>query len=59
MGWLVWWYQRNLIIFANLAELVEPNDKIMLLIGSSHVGILNGLLNDSGLFEVVSAADYL
>lgn len=59
IGWLIWWYQRNLIIFANLAELAEPGDKIMLLIGSSHIGILNGFLRDSGLFEVVSALDFL
>jgi len=59
MGWLIWWYQRNLIIFANLAELAEPDDKIMLLIGASHTGILNGFLADSALFELVHAADYL
>ena len=59
MGWLIWWYQRNLIIFANLAELAESNDRIMLLIGGSHTGILNGFLKDSGLFEVVDAVNYL
>ena len=59
MGWLIWWYQRNLIIFANLAEIVEENDKIMLLIGGSHSGIISGFLKDSGLFEVVCATKYL
>ena len=60
LGWLIWWYQRNLIIFANLMEIISgADDKIMLLIGSSHTGILNGFLRDSGMVDVVLAADYL
>lgn len=60
MGWLIWWYQRNLIIFAHLAQLIEnSNDRIFLLIGSGHIGILSNFLNESGLFEVVDAIDYL
>jgi len=59
MGWLIWWYQRNLIIFANLAEMAEANDKIMLLIGGSHTGIVSGFLKESRLFEVVCATEYL
>ena len=41
-GWLIWWYQRNLNIFTNLAALAENKneERILLLIGSSHKGIL-------------------
>lgn len=60
MGWLIWWYQRNLIIFARLAQLIEDsNERMFLLIGSGHVGILSNFLEESGLFEVVDAIDYL
>jgi len=60
MGWLIWWYQRNLIIFANLAELISSADeRILLLIGGSHTGILHGFIKDSGLFDIEYAADYL
>lgn len=60
MGWLTWWYQRNLIIFAHLSQLIDkPNDRIFLLIGAGHVGILSNFLNESGLFEVVDPLDYL
>jgi len=60
MGWLIWWYQRNLIIFAHLSQLIEhPNERIFLLIGSGHIGILSNFLKESELFEVVDAMDYL
>lgn len=60
MGWLTWWYQRNLIIFAHLTQLIEDsNERIFLLIGAGHVGILSNFLNESGLFEVVDATEYL
>ncbi|TFB21835.1 hypothetical protein E3U55_08415 [Filobacillus milosensis] len=55
-----WWYQRNLIIFSNIAELAESNeDRILLLIGSGHVYIVKQFLEDSGLFDVEEAVDYL
>ena len=61
LGWLNWWYQRNLIIFANLAGLVEKDsdERILLLIGAAHKGILSQMLSDSKMFEVVDTLDYL
>ncbi|EQB86099.1 hypothetical protein J2Z44_002638 [Clostridium punense] len=60
MGWLTWWYQRNLIIFANLSKLIESDvEKIFLLIGSSHVGILSNFIKESQLFELIDIFDYL
>lgn len=61
LGWLNWWYQRNLIIFANLAELVtqDSNERVLLLIGAAHKGILSQMLADSKVFEVVDTLEYL
>lgn len=61
MGWLTWWYQRNLIIFANLASIVEQNsnERILLLIGAAHKGILAQMLSDSKLFEMADPLEYL
>jgi len=34
---LSWWYKRNLIIFSNLARLINSeNEKILLIIGCTH-----------------------
>ena len=61
LGWLNWWYQRNLIIFANLSELVtrDSDERILLLIGAAHKGILSQMLADSKVFEVVDTLEYL
>lgn len=59
IDWLRWWYERNLIIFANVARLVEsPNDRILLLIGAAHVHLLSRFMEESGLFHVESADRY-
>lgn len=60
MEWLIWWYQRNLILFANLARLAASgSERILLIVGGSHVQILTHFLNECGLVEVESAFDYL
>lgn len=61
LGWLLWWYQRNLIIFANISELVrkDSDERVLLLIGAAHRGILTEMLADSRLFEVVDVLEYL
>lgn len=60
MDWLIWWYQRNLILFSNLSDLAtSPDDRILFLVGSSHVSIIENFFKDSGLFECVSALSYL
>ena len=60
IDWLRWWYQRNLITYSNLTKLVEDkNDRIFLLIGSSHVYLVNQFLRESNMFDVENANDYL
>lgn len=60
MEWLIWWYQRNLIMFSNLESLAaSADDRILLIVGSGHVEILNNFLEESGLFEIEFARQYL
>ncbi|GAA0358320.1 DUF5694 domain-containing protein [Bacillus horti] len=60
MDWLIWWYQRNLILFSNIARLAtSSDDRIMLIIGAGHVQILYQFLEESGLFELESTMKYL
>ncbi len=60
MDWLIWWYQRNLIMFSNLADLAEsPNERILLIVGAAHVEILSNFINESGMFELEEVEKYL
>lgn len=60
-GWLIWWYQRNLNIFANTAALVEDKseERILLIIGAAHKGILEQFCQNSLSFDVVNVSSYL
>lgn len=60
-GWLIWWYQRNLNIFTNISALSEgaDNERILLIIGSAHKGILEQFFQNSMVFEVVDVSSYL
>ncbi|MDR0269493.1 DUF5694 domain-containing protein [Paenibacillus sp.] len=60
MEWLIWWYQRNLILFSNLARIAtSTEDRIVLIIGAGHVQILSQFLNESDLFDLEDAYGYL
>lgn len=60
IDWLIWWYQRNLILFSNLASLAQSSDdRILFIVGSGHVEILTNFLRESGGFDVESINDYL
>ncbi|RXZ81948.1 hypothetical protein EBB07_13175 [Paenibacillaceae bacterium] len=60
MDWLIWWYQRNLILFSNIARISTSfDDRILLIIGNGHVQILYQFLEESGLFDLESAIKYL
>ena len=41
------WYERNLKIFSNLQNICEEGDKVLVLIGSSHLQILKELITAS------------
>ncbi|QTN01401.1 hypothetical protein ERJ70_05625 [Sediminibacillus dalangtanensis] len=59
IDWLRWWYQRNLILYANLAEITAAGDRTLLIIGAGHIHLLTRFLQESGQFDVIPALDYL
>ncbi|MEI5907436.1 DUF5694 domain-containing protein [Bacillus spongiae] len=60
IDWLRWWYQRNLIIYSNLAKISNsPSDRTVLIIGAAHVHLVSQFLKESGMFDVVPAINYL
>lgn len=52
-------YARNLKIFANLARLVEPGDRVLVIYGSSHGKLLRDFVRESADLELVDADRYL
>ncbi len=46
------WYERNLKIFSNLQNICEKGDRVLVLIGSSHLKILRELITASNEFEL-------
>jgi hypothetical protein len=60
IDWVRWWYQRNLIIYSNLAQITNSlSDHTLLIIGAAHVYLVSQFLKESGLFDVVSVNKYL
>lgn len=53
------WYRRNLRILANLQQVAEPGDRVLLLFGSGHAPSLQHFLEVSGRFEYVSPMEFL
>jgi hypothetical protein len=54
IDWLIWWYQRNLILFSNICRLaVSEDDRILVIIGSSHIYLLDEFLRESDVVELV------
>lgn len=53
------WYRRNLYIFANLQDIAQPGDKILVLYGAGHCKILRNLIKDYNEFEFIDPLDYL
>ncbi|MDE5993810.1 MAG: hypothetical protein K2G87_12260 [Oscillospiraceae bacterium] len=46
------WYERNLKIFSNLQNVCEKEDKVLVLIGSSHLKILKELIRSSSEMDL-------
>lgn len=53
------WYERNLRIFANLAAVAEPGDRILLIIGMGHTPILRELVRSHPGMQLVETSEYL
>ncbi|WP_409250646.1 DUF5694 domain-containing protein [Bacillus sp. SCS-153A] len=60
IDWLRWWYQRNLIIYSNLAKITSsPSDRTVLIIGAAHIHLVSQFLKESGMFDIEPAIAYL
>ena len=54
------WYLRNLAIYANILNQVEPTDKYVILIfGQGHIPILKHLLQNNDDFEIIEVNSVL
>ena len=53
------WYQRNLRIYANLARIAEPGDRVFVLYGQGHIPILRQLASESRMFCLEDPLPYL
>ena len=52
------WYERNLNIFSNLQNVCEKEDKVLVLIGSSHLKILKELIRASSEMDLCEEIPY-
>lgn len=59
--WIADWYERNLLIVANLLKIAEADgsDRILVIFGAGHSYLLHQFLSESPHFEVVDARQYL
>jgi hypothetical protein len=53
------WYERNIHIFANLQDVAEPGDRILVIIGSGHAPILRELTMYDPEMLLVEVHEYL
>jgi hypothetical protein len=54
------WYERNIMIFANIARLATASaDRVLVVIGGGHLPLLTHFLDGAGRFDVVPARRYL
>ncbi len=54
------WFNRNLRIFRNIQRIArKPDDRILLIIGSNHLNLLNIFIDVSKEFDFVSPLPYL
>jgi hypothetical protein len=53
------WYKRNFLICANLIQLSQPGDRIVLIYGYGHAFLLRQCVAETPGFELVEPNDYL
>lgn len=58
-AWVGGWYGRNLRIFNNVRDVLEPRDRVLILYGSGHTYLLNRFFYESELAEVVDPRPYI
>jgi len=53
------WYARNIRIFADLARLAGPGERVLAIVGAGHAAILRELIESARGMELVEPAEYL
>ncbi len=53
------WYRRNFLICANLVQLANPGDRIVVFYGSGHAFLLRQCVSETPGFKLVEPNDYL
>lgn len=53
------WYRRNLYIFANIARVAQPGERVLVIMGSGHGTLLRQFVDESPELDLVSAEPYL
>lgn len=54
-----WWYNRNLRILGNIYRVMEPGDRLLLLIGAGHVPIIHHALDSSPEIDLIDLSSIL
>ena len=54
-----WWYNRNLRIYSNILRVMEPRDRLFLLIGAGHVPIIRHAAQASPEIDLIDLAEVL
>lgn len=53
------WYRRNLHIFANIARVAQPGERVLVIMGSGHGTLLRQFVDESPELDLVSAQPLL
>jgi hypothetical protein len=53
------WYSRNLHIFANIARVAQPGERVLVIMGSGHGTLLRQFVDESPDLDLVSVEPYL
>lgn len=53
------WYERNIYIFSSLQVIAEPEDRILVIIGSGHLAIIRELIKSDSRLVLIEPLDYL
>ena len=54
-----WWYNRNLRIYGNIMRVMEPGDRLLLLMGAGHVPIIRHAAQASPEIDLIEVAEVL
>lgn len=60
IDWVRWWYQRNLILYKNVLDLIkDENERVLLIIGSGHRYLIQQFLAESGEVTIKNPTQFL